>query len=33
MEKEEMLKVTSEAVVRRSLKMQGRRFDDEGKCY
>ncbi|XP_072147973.1 uncharacterized protein [Setaria viridis] len=29
-EKEELLKVTNEAVVRRFMKMQGRRFDDEG---
>ena len=29
-EKEEPLKVTNEAVVRRFMKMQGRRFDDEG---
>ena len=29
-EKEEPLKVTNEAVVHRFMKMQGRRFDDEG---
>jgi len=29
-EKEELLKVTNEAVVCRFMKMQGRRFDDEG---
>jgi len=29
-EKEELLKVTNEAVVRHFMKMQGRRFDDEG---
>jgi hypothetical protein len=28
MEKEKMLKVTNEVVVRRFMKMQGRRFDD-----
>jgi hypothetical protein len=28
-EKEEMLKVTNEAVIRCFMKMQGRRFDDE----
>lgn len=29
-EKEELLKVTNDAVVRRFVKMQGHRFDDEG---
>ena len=29
-EKEELLKVANDAVVRRFMKMQGHRFDDEG---